>query len=165
MRNEDCLHWHKNKKRVLIARFLHILVFSYMLFRFVNVFFNGRKTFGAQHMFDSACVRKGCFPVNPKLHQPIGKNRVAFVNLLRDFPSGFGQSNMPVFINLNVPGSSQIFHGYADAWLGKAHFIGNINGAHIGMSLTQHQNGFQVIFSSLLYFHKNCTPCLPFSIT
>ena len=53
---------------------------------------------------------------------------------------------MALVIHEDITVFAQIFHGHADAGLGKGQLVGDVDGADIGLFLGQHEYGFQIIF-------------------
>ena len=70
---------------------------------------------------------------------------MAFIHGVRNGLSGRRQRDMPLIVHLDIPVLAEILHGHADTGLGEPKFIGNVDGADIGLFPGQHEYGFQII--------------------
>lgn len=95
---------------------------------------DGPEAFGADHMFNAARILHGCLLVHAKVHEPLGKHGVAFIHGLGDFFSNAAEGDMALVIHEDITVFAQIFHGHADAGLGKGQLVGDVDGADIGVS-------------------------------
>ena len=106
-------------------------------------------------MLDPAGILSGSLLRNAKIHKKAGKQSVTLVNRLGDLMSLFRQCDKAIFIHQNISVLSKILHGDADAWLGKRKCGCNVDRADISLCFSEHQDGFQIVFSGFLYFHQN----------
>lgn len=115
---------------------------------------NCGKTLRADHVFHPAGICGSCLRGNPQTDQPAGQELVAFINFFCNRASRFGEGDMPLFVHDDVTAGAQIFHGHTDAGFGKSQFRGDIDGAHLGMTLAKNQNCLQIVFCGFLYFQS-----------
>ena len=114
--------------------------------------------FLAQHMLDAARIFSGGLSVHAESGEERGEHGVALVNAGGDLHAGFGQSQQTVLVDGNVTVIAQQANGTADARLGKAGVVRNVDRAHLSIFLRQNQDGFQVVFRAFLNFQ--CTDLL-----
>ena len=105
-------------------------------------------------MLDAAGVLGGSLPGNSKSDEPVGDQSVAFKHGLCDLTSGFGQGDVTAVADENMTAVAEILHGNADAWFGKTQFVGNVDGAHEGLSLSQYKYCLQIVLGGFVYLQK-----------
>lgn len=115
---------------------------------------DGFKGFGTEHVLHTACVFGSNLRRNAKGGQPAGEQPVALIDALCDFPPGWEQGNIAVFIHIDIAIFPQISHGDAHAWLGEFHLVCNIDGAQIPQTLFQDENCFQIVFGRFVNLHE-----------
>src|SRR5699024_10718634 len=101
----------------------------------------------ADDMLHPAGVPFRRFRVYAGLDQPVGKEAVLFVDLLRHFPTHIGQMQEIVAVHCQEAPFPQGRHRMADAGLCDLQVPGHIYGAHHAFLLFEHQNGLQIIFA------------------
>ncbi len=108
--------------------------------------FDGFKAFFADVMFHAARVFGGRLFVNAKADQPRFQKLVPFINHLSDLFSLVGQIDEAGFRHSNITVFAELLHCDAHTGFFESHAFSDIDGAHDGEFIAQHQNSFQVIF-------------------
>ena len=96
---------------------------------------DGPEAFGADHMFNAACILHCCLFIHAKVHEPLGKHGVAFIHGLGDFFSYAAEGDMALVIHEDITVFTQILHGHADAGFGKCQLVGDVDRADIGVAV------------------------------
>ncbi len=119
-----------------------------------HMLFYSRKALCADDVFNPTGVFFCSLFRNAQLDEPVGEQGMPLIDGFGDLAAGFGQGDVAVLIYQNMPCISQVFHGDADAGLGKCQFIGDVDGTDVAVFLTENQNGFQIIFGRFLDFQS-----------
>ena len=88
------------------------------------------KGFIAQIMFYLAGVRRRRLRGNAQLNKNLCQQLMPLIDMLGNFLTGRQKRDIPIIVHLNIAVLPQVPHCYADAGLGKAQFMDNINGTH-----------------------------------
>ena len=107
----------------------------------------------AEDVLGLAGVLGGGLFVHPQLHEEVGQQTVAAVDPLGNLLARGQKRQIALAVHRNVAVFPQLFHGDADAGLGVAQLIDNVDGAHLALALGEHQDGFQIIFCGLVDDH------------
>ena len=70
---------------------------------------------------------------------------MAFINGFGDFQTGLGQTEQTVLVDGYIAVIAQQANGTADARLGKAGVVRDVDRAHLSIFLRQNQDGFQYV--------------------
>ena len=105
-------------------------------------------------MFYFAGIRGSVLRGYAKLYQKLGQKLVPGVDTGGDFLPRRKQGNRAVRIHLNIPVFPQALHRHADAGLGKAQLMGDVNRIDNALFLPDHQDTLQVVLSGFVNIHK-----------
>ena len=86
------------------------------------------------------------------LDQPVGKEAVLFVDLLRHFTAHIGQVKEIILVHCEKSTVPQGRHRMAHAGLCDLQVPGDIHGAHHTFFLLEHQHGLQIILAGSVQF-------------
>ena len=104
-------------------------------------------------------IRKGVlfrrYRVYAGLDQPVGKEAVLFVDLLRHFPAHIGQMQKIVAVHCQEAPFPQGRHRMAHAGLCDLQVPGDIHGAHHTHLLMENKDGLQIVLPGRMKFHKD----------
>lgn len=128
----------------------------------------------ADVVLDFAGIGLGGLRVHTQMDQKPGQGLVPVQHAGGDGHPRLRQGDEPLLVHGDVPAFPQALGGVADAGLGHAQILRNVNGANVAMLLLHHQHGFQVILRGsqdlhgkqyqpsrkiiyrLAYFNQNC---------
>ena len=102
-------------------------------------------------MLDLAGIVGGNIRVNAQRHKKSSQLAVTVIAAAGNLQTRFLQRDKAVGVHRNIAVLAQVFHGNADARLGKAHGNGNVDGAHGAFLLAEHQDLFQIILGRFVY--------------
>ena len=89
------------------------------------------KTFLTDGVFHTAGVFLRSIRSNTRFNQPLRKEAVLCVDLLRRFLAGLGQVQIAVRVSGEEPALAQKAQSMADTCFGVAQVLGNVNGPHL----------------------------------
>ena len=92
------------------------------------------EAFRAYHVFHPAGILCSCFWGNAEEGQKFCEKCVPLVDGFRNFSPRFLQRDIAFPVHGNVAVFPKILHGDADAWLGIAQFIGDVDGTNLRLS-------------------------------
>ena len=104
----------------------------------------------ADHMLDlTGILRCGSF-VDTHTDQQTGQYRVAFKDLPGNSLAFLGQMQKALIVGDHIAALLQQAHSPADAGLGVAHMLRNIDAADICVGLGEHVDGFEIHLTGFL---------------
>ena len=121
----------------------------------VEVLFQRGKGGAADDVLDLAGVIDRGFLIHAERHEQLAEDGVAFVGAFRDLKSRFGQVQTAVAGNGDIASVTQDSDRAADAWLGVAHFLADVDRAYKAFSVAENQNGLQVHFTGFFKLHNH----------
>ena len=107
----------------------------------------------AQVMLDLAGVLRGHFGRDPQQREQPGETFVTVVDPAGNGHAAFIERDQSFGIHGDIAVFPQLLHGDADAGLGVAQLVDDINGAHMPAPLLQNQNGLQIVLSGFVDDH------------
>ena len=98
--------------------------------------------------------------VHAQLHKEVGQQTVTAIDTLCDLAARCQQGQVALAVHRDIAVLAQLFHGNADACLGKAQLIDNVNGTHTAHPLGEHKDRFEIICCGLVDLHGMFASCL-----
>src|SRR5699024_9366383 len=115
--------------------------------------FQPLETLITDDVLDPAGVPFSCCRVHASGNQPVGKETMLFIDLLRHFSPYIGEMQKIALVHRKKASVPQGRHRIADAGLCDLQVPGDIYRAHHAFLPLEHQNGLQVILSRCVEFH------------
>ena len=94
-----------------------------------QVTFYRREAGVGNDMLHPAGIFHSCFFIDAQMHQNPGNHLMPLINLLRDLPALFRQSDLAALIHNDAPAGLQFSQSDADRSLGQLHLLRYIHGA------------------------------------
>ena len=113
----------------------------------VKVFFQSRKGAAAYDVLDFAGVVCRGFLVDAEPDEELTEHGVTLVGALSDLKPRLGEVKSPVVGNGDVAAVTENSDRTADAGLGVAHFLADVDRAHKSLALTENIYGFKIHFA------------------
>ena len=104
----------------------------------------------ADGVFHAAGILGGGFRVYADFYQPGGEHGVPLIDFLRYLPAIVGEGDVAVLVHYDKSTVFQQPDGTADAGLGLAHMLHDVDGAHRRHFAAEHQNRLQIHLSGFL---------------
>ena len=109
----------------------------------------------ADVMLNTAGILSRDLLADSQQNQRTGQNTVALKDLLRNLAAAFGQGQDAVRIHVQIPAAAQNADCTADARLGIAQMLTDIDGTHPSLLCAQNQNGLQIHLARFQQLHGN----------
>ena len=113
----------------------------------VKVFFQSRKGAAAYDVLDFAGVVCRGFLVDAEPDEEFAEDGVTLIGALSDLKSCLGEMKSAVVGNCDVAAVAENSDRTADAGLGVAHFLADVDRAHKSLALTENIYGFKIHFA------------------
>ena len=104
------------------------------------------KAFRADDVFDLAGIFSGHVFIHAQVDEQRAEDAVALINTFGDLAAAFRQMDVIFTVHGDVSVFTQLFHGNADAGLGKVHGSGNIDGMDTLSFEGENEDGLQIVF-------------------
>ena len=113
----------------------------------VKVFFQSRKGAAAYDVLDFAGVVCRGFLVDAEFDEELAEDGVTLIGALSDLKTRLGEMKSTVVGNCDVAAVAENSDRTANAGLGVAHFLADVDRAHKSLALTENIYGFKIHFA------------------
>ena len=108
----------------------------------------------AEVVLHLTCVRRRVLRRDAQKREQLREGPVAVIDPAGNLHAAVIESDQAVRRHGDIAVFPQFFHGNADAGLGVAQFVDNVNGTHGTTPVPQDQYGFQIVLRGLMDGHR-----------